>query len=726
MALLGTIRNRFGALMMGMIFLAIGAFLFMDISPGAGAPSSGATTVGYVNGDKVSNELVQEYSRNFQGGQFLTEQIQEEVWNQIVREKLVGQKVAEAGIDVTADEMGDMFLSPDINRLSPTVRTYFGDRERGGAVNTEELKRRIDLFHNTAALLQQATTPREKEEMLTQQKQWINLEKSIKQERLETKYFDAIQAGVYIPTWMVEMEHKTQQAAYNFDYVRIPYTSITDKIEVTDSEITAYIAAHPKEFKREETASLEYITFLVSPTAKDSADYQLEMQGYAEGLAKATTIKEDSLAIARYYGTFPAEFMTKEELSEPQDIIDSLFKANEGTVFGPYLNDGKYIVLKKVEEKKLPDSVRARHILIRADNPQDGQQARLLLDSLKLVLETDKTASFDTLAANFSQDGSRDVGGDLGWKAKDGSFVPQFEEHMFYTGEKDSLKLLYTQFGVHLIQITGYQYKTNNVGIRIAKVERDIIPSTATTENKENEVIDFITNNRTTSEMRDAAKKMGLTINPVSSLEKGGYNIIGIGTNSTAAEIISWAHNPETQVNNVTVRPFLIENEELNYTDRFVVTALTSKTPKGLATFEDSKVKGDVDRILRNQKKVELIKGKTKAGTSLDAIAGEYSIIKETATNVSYASANIGTVGVEPKVVATAAKTEVGKISEVIGGKEGVYFIQVTSVVEAPAIANVKASRDQISNRIAQQLSLPTVFMHMKELSTIIDNRVVN
>lgn len=724
MALLGTIRNRFGAVIMGLIFIGILSFLFMDISPSGNGLGGGSLTVGYVNGDKISSELVQEYSQNFQGGQYLAEQIQEQVWNQIIREKIMDRKVMEAGFTVTPEEMGDMFLSPDPSRLSPTIRNYFADRQTG-MVNTDDIKQRIDFYHNTTLLLKQATTQKQREEMLEQQRNWMSLEKSVKQERLQSKYFSAISMGVYTPTWMVEMEHKTQNASYNFDYVRIPYTNINDKIDVTDQEMNDYIAKHPRQYKREATASIEYLMFDVTPTAADSAQYRAEMQECANDLAAAKDITADSNVIARLYGQFPANYFTKDELSEPQSIVDSIMASATGTVFGPYLNNKKYVVLKKIATKSIPDSVKTRHILIRNESPSAGR-AKIVLDSLKKVLLTTPGASFDSLAFKYSEDGSRTTGGDLGWKAKDGGFVPEFEEYMFYTGQKDSLQIVYTRFGAHLLQITGYKYETNKSGVRIAKVEKDIIPSGGTTEDKQREVVDFITNNRTADALKAAAKQKGLTVTPASGLQEGGYTImgIGVGASSTAADIIRWAHNPETEIGMVTNRPYSLENTELNYTEKFIVTVLISRTPKGLATLDDPQVRSEVDRIIRNQKKTEAVKAKLAKLTSLDAIAGEYGVIRETANNVQYSVANLGgAIGVEPKVVALAAATTAGQMSSAVGGKEGVYVLQLTSKTDAPPMANVKASRDQITGRIAQIASEGILFESLKEVADIQDDR---
>ena len=110
---------------------------------------------------------------------------------------------------------------------------------------------------------------------------------------------------------------------------------------------------------------------------------------------------------------------------------------------------------------------------------------------------------------------------------------------MFYTGKKDSLRLVYTQFGVHIIQITDYKFENNKQGARIAVISKDIIPGPETTENKQREVIEFITESRTVAAMKAAAKEAGLTMNTATALELNGFNIDGLGENSTSAEIIN-------------------------------------------------------------------------------------------------------------------------------------------------------------------------------------------
>lgn len=720
MALLGTIRNKFGWLMMGLIFVGIASFLFMDISPNG--PATNATTVvGYVNDDKITQEMMRTYSDEYKGAGYLNEELQQEVWDRIVGEKLLMQKTNAAGIVVTPDEMGDMFLSNRPELLSPIVRRRFGDRQTN-KVNTAGLREQMEIFKNTSLLLSRAKNEREEQELLEQQKQWFAIERSVKIERLQSKYFQAISAGFYTPSWMAEFENNLQNATYNVDYVRIPYTNIQGDINVTDEELKAYIAARPKQYDRKATASIEYVSFPVIPTAKDSAMYRQQMMEIANDFKNNTTIEEDSILAVSENGALDATYYTSTELTLPLGMADTVMNAKNGTVFGPYVDGQQYMVLKKIDSKLIPDSVRSRHILIRAQTPEEGQGAKTLLDSLKKVLEEDPSASFDSLALKYSTDGSRFQGGDLGWKAKDGSFVPQFEEYMFYTGKEGEYQLIYTQYGVHLIQITDTKFETNKRGVRVATAGIDIIPTEETTKKREREVNEFIANNRTLEEIKAAAREMGLNTAPANGLEKGSFNIDGIGKNSAAAEIIRWAHDKNTAAKEVARSYSEVENQQLNYTERLIVPALVSRSSAGLATLDNAEVRAEVERAVTNERKVALVQQAIQGAASLDAIAGQYNVTRESAASMSYSNGNIGVIGVEPKVAAIAARSQTGSISPAVGGKEGVYVIQVQSKTDASPIVDLKTARQTVTSRLSSMLS-SGVYSDMKKNADIIDDR---
>ena len=208
MALLGTIRNRFGWVMMGLVFVGVASFLFMDISPGANTASGRSATVGYINGEKVSNDLIQEYAAEYKGSGYLEEEKQAQIWERIIGEKLLTQKTADAGMLVTSTEMGDLFLNPKL--LSPVVQNRLAD-PKTRQVNTEQIKQMISMYKNTGALMEQANGDlKQQNQLWEQQKEWLALEKNVKTRALQDKYFVALEKGIYTPSWMVEMVNNLQ------------------------------------------------------------------------------------------------------------------------------------------------------------------------------------------------------------------------------------------------------------------------------------------------------------------------------------------------------------------------------------------------------------------------------------------------------------------------------------------------------------------------------------
>ncbi|MFT5646471.1 MAG: peptidyl-prolyl cis-trans isomerase D [Aureispira sp.] len=728
MALLGTIRNRFGWVMMGLVFVGVASFLFMDISPGANTASGRSATVGYVNGEKISNDLVQGYASEYKGSGYLQEEIQADVWKRIVEEKLLTQKTTDAGMVVTGTEMGDLLLSAEYRLLSSIItNSRFMDRSTG-QVNRTEINRLI-ATKNTSVLINNASVNvRQQELLLEEQKGWLALEKSVKVRALQDKYFLALRQSVYTPSWMVELENKIQETGYNFDYVRIPYNGIEGAVEVSDKEIKDYIAANARQYKSEATADIEYLTFNIEPTSEDSLIYYTSMEAIAVELRAAETEEEDSSVVLQYTKDFASTFYTETEMAAvagvPVSMVDSIFSADEGAVFGPYVQGQKYKVLKKIAEKSIPDSVKIRQISIRPTSQVAGQTARILLDSIKDVLNTDPTASFDSLALLYSDDiGSKANGGDLGWKGKEADVAPQFKEYMFYSGKKGEYELLYTQDGIYLVQITDTKYETGILGVRIAVLEEAIIPTGKTTDAKKREAVEFISMNRTLEKMKKAAKDQKLRITSATGLKKGAFEISGLGKHSTAASIISWAHLAETKAGEVTGSAYAIDNDDLGYTQKFVVMGLSSKREKGLASASDPLVRAKIETILRNRKKTAIVKAALASLTSLDAIAGKYGVNKQSATNVNYGSATVGTDGTEPKVAALAANTAVGQMSDAVGGKSGVYIVNVISVNEAPAITSLKIAREKATRRIAEVV-YSGIYPSLKDNSEIIDERL--
>ncbi|MCH2045485.1 MAG: SurA N-terminal domain-containing protein [Saprospiraceae bacterium] len=722
MALLGTIRNRFGWLMMAIIVIAIGAFLFMDVqSAGQGGMGPGGqqeVVIGTVNGVKITQDEFQTYTdfamnnmqRNARPGfPVLQEAAREVAWNQLVEKYLVEQKAAQAGLAVTPEEMASLFLG-DEPYVSMSVK---GSREfinpETGEFNKQMVKEKVEKFQDNSAKDYEG---QERADFIEDRDRWRTFREAVKYERLSSKYTNMLTAGSFAPDWMVNVEYTRDNERFNFKYVQIPYASDeVGEVEVTDAEIEAYITEHKNEYAATQSrASIEYITFDIKASAADSATYKEYLTKKAADFRTKTTFTQDSLFVNRG-GYMDIAYFTKAELDDPLNVKDSLFSVDKGTVIDPYINNGSYKITKLIDRKVIADSVRVRHIMRRVQTDSEYQAARVLLDSLKKGLNAG-TLSFAEVAKNNGQDFTAPEG-DLGYIGRNtgGQITKMFENYVFFEADKDSFTIIQNmnqqtqQFSLHLVQVTDYKNITNTEGVRVASFEKAIVPSSKTIKAVETEASTFISENRQLAQFRAKSEELGKTINKASNLTENGFRVDGLLPTSGTAKIVTWA-NRSDNIGELSSVPYAIPSPNGNYTSQYVVAALISKTPKGSTNAKDPQVIESVRLILTNKKKAEKIKADLADSRDLEAIAGKYSVNVETTTNpISYSSMSVGALGFEPKLQAVASLLEPNQVSNPIEGTQGVYLIEVILKTPSPAPGDLGKARSQVEEKFKRSFN---------------------
>ena len=103
---------------------------------------------------------------------------------------------------------------------------------------------------------------------------------------------------------------------------------------------------------------------------------------------------------------------------------------------------------------KTPDSIRARHILLKSESSASDEQKKIIKEKAETVLQKLKGGEdFGKLATEFSDDpGTKDKGGDLGFFSK-GSMIPAFEEAAFSLKPGEMSGLVETEYGYHIIKM---------------------------------------------------------------------------------------------------------------------------------------------------------------------------------------------------------------------------------------------------------------------------------
>ncbi|MFM9879861.1 MAG: peptidylprolyl isomerase [Burkholderiaceae bacterium] len=170
---------------------------------------------------------------------------------------------------------------------------------------------------------------------------------------------------------------------------------------------------------------------------------------------------EDFAALAREYSDAPERnaggvLGSRNARRFPELFVNAVAGLPVGGLTEPLRSGAGFHVLKLIDKRQAGapgvsvTQTRARHILLRTGPQLSESSAIERLAEIKRRLSSGQ-AFFANMAREFSQDGSAQAGGDLGW-SNPGQFVPEFEEALNSLALNQVSDPVVSRFGVHLIQ----------------------------------------------------------------------------------------------------------------------------------------------------------------------------------------------------------------------------------------------------------------------------------
>lgn len=704
MALLGEIRSRSWILIV-VIGLGMAAFLLSDLTNSPGGGGAANPEIGSINGERITYNDFQARMELMQS-QGNSKEKQNTVWQQMVNEALLRQHARKVGIDVTTPEMTDLVTGQNI---SPLIRRYFGGQQ-GQSFDLNQVIQYINTVEGPLSAIQD---PNMRQQIMEERERWNTLKKDVELSQISNKYLSLVRKGLYTPTPLVEKSYNRMYAQYELNFVQVPFPLVPDsEVQISDEEIQAYINENEAKLDKEANVSLEYVIFNVDASASDSAAVRQELRGLME---EFRSTPRDSQFVVYNDGTWSEKYLLKKSIQGPSWLRDTLFQVEKNTVVGPYLDRGMFKLAKVLDKMVIPDSVESRHILRPTNNRAEAQESYRLLDSLKTAIEAGET-TFAAAAQEYGTDATKDGGGDLGYKAQ-GQFVPEFENAIFFQMEEDELAIVQSQFGYHLIEVTGRKFINNEQGVKVAYISREILPSEATTDSLQTIANDFMVQNRTVEAMRQAALDKNLERAKDEDVDFFDASLEGLGNDNNLPDIIHWAHK-EGQVGYVAERLYILSDPAKGFTNRFVVVGVVDKRSEGVPSVAEAR--SQVEPILRDKKKAEIISAKIK-GKGLEAAAAAYGLSVETASSFSYASAFIAGAA-HPKVAGAVAALNQGDVSAPIESNNAVFMVQVVKKEEAQQAADAATARRQVANKANAAVN-SQLFESLKEMADIEDER---
>jgi len=698
MALIGTIRKN-GWILIAAMALALGGFILMDVVSNTQRYSAAdVNLLGKVGDTEIKRSEFETYEQLVYSDQRRGDEafvIRNQTWTYFSERAVVEQLAKEMGLGVGKEELLDLQFGVS---LSPIIAERFKD------ANGQPNRAQLASIKN-AIEAGQFNEPQARAYWSVQEKEVLKL-------RLQDKILTAIGKGMFTPKWQAEMVFKESNERRNIIATRIPFGKITDdEAQMTDSEYSAFLKENPRMFdQQEETRSLVYIAFDVTPTPADTATAREAVAKLIPGLRETKT---DSNYVLANGGAYAGLFFSKSKF--PASIADSVVSRPVGSVIGPVLEGNEMIIAKIVERRSLPDSVKARHILLREVTPENER----LADSLINMVQSGKIR-FDSLAVQRSQDpGSATSGGDLGYFSSD-MMVKEFSDLCFLRAEQGKLYKVSSQFGWHIVEVTGKKFITNEPSAKVAVLGRRIEPGKSTQQAVKDKAVALLQQVKSYNDLEAKATELNLNLQKSAPLKINDYNVGGgLGQGDNARSVIRWAFEEKTTAGMVSPTVFSFGDPDGGYFDsKYAVVAVKNVIPAGKSSVASLKANEDATTYIRDRKKGEIIIKKIQNPSDVFAVADQWGVTVDTVRGMTFLQTNN-----EPRIAGLLSTLATGQVSEPVVGNMGVVvFKPITDANKIPIPADLTMFRRQMSSQVSSTL-YTTLFKTLMRENGVQDNR---
>ncbi|HEX8314354.1 MAG TPA: peptidylprolyl isomerase [Flavisolibacter sp.] len=705
MSVIQKIRDKYARIAVIAIGVALLGFILMDAFAGRGSLlGSNDTTLGKINGKKIEfepfNRRVQEITqRQGNQGQDITQQVINSLWQQEVIDVVMGEQYEELGLSVSPKELDMMLFGQNPPQ---EFRQYFYGQQNEQPWDPNAVRQQFNSIKKSG-------NPQQIDEL-------NELLKYIERQTLMNKYQALLTNSIYIPKWFLEKRNVDNSQMAKAAYVAVPYTSIADStVKVTDEEINDYVKAHRKEYElKEESRSISYVQFSVNPSSADSLAVRNQMLSLRDSFQAATDVKEfliNNRSLAQYNDTW----IGQKDLT--MQSADTIFKAPNGVVSGPFVETGIYLMSKILDRKTQPDTAKVRHILIGTVNPSTGAPTRDTVAAKRLADSVQRAIAagtpFDSLLKVSEDPGKVMNNGVYDSITRAAQFVQEFKDFALNNpvGYKGVVK---TQFGYHYMEVLSQ--RGSSPVFKVAFFVLPIEASSETVTQANNEASMLAGNARDEKSFNEYFEKnlkaKGYNKLTAANLKAMDYSITGI--TGSARDLVKDVFGKEK---GDVLGPHQIGSNNI------IVAVVTDAAEPGLPSA--AAVRPSVEPILINKKKADKIKQQMGTVNDLNAIAAKFNQQVQTADSIRFSGGSA--LGYETKVLgAVFNPANKGKVvNQGIAGQMGVYALRVDNTFTgAVENANIEQQRQMMEMQSRQMNGSPEAVLEtLKKKAEIKDNR---
>ena len=698
MTALGKIRSK-GILLIIIIGLGLFAFIAEEAFRSCnGIKGQNSQQIGEVLGEKIYVQDFQKLLEEYQDAMKLTmrtdnlsedqlNQLKDQVWQQLVSERVMKEDCKKLGLTVTEDELQNV-LNDGTNQL--LTQTPFVNQQTG-RFDVSILKQFIDAYRKAEA----SNNSQQLDQMRPAYNYWLFVEKNLRTQLLAQKYQSLLANCVLSNKVEAKMAFNEENEEAQIQLASIAYNTIKDAdIKVTDEELKdKYEELKPAFRQQQETRDVKMVDVQVKASATDRAQLQKDMAGYQKQLAAAadpTQVVSKSGSMIQYIG-LPVSGKAFQQYPDIASKIDSMAVGTTGVVENT--KDNTYNIVRILSRTELPDSVEFRQIQV---GGKTLEAARASADSIQKALAAG--GDFQAIAKRYGQDSTTTwFTGAMYEQASTMSQDNRAYIEALLNGAVGSTQNIELTQGNVVIQVLNRKaMKSKAVA---AVIKKEIRFSDNTYSKAYNRFSQFVTQSQASlADLQKHATKFGYTVQDLNDFATSSHTVGNVG-GSGIRDAIKWIFEAkEGQVSQ------LFEAGKEN--DHLLVLCMTKIHPQGYRPWDDAQVKEILKREVIRDKKAEMIMAKLKGVNSIAAAQAKGAKVS-TVNQITFAAPAFiqATGAAEPALSGAVAATAQGKFcSAPVKGNAGVYVFQVVKKQMRPAKYNEEQQIQMCRQRAMQYM----------------------
>ena len=361
MAVLETIRVKFGIVITALIAVALLSFIIDPTTLQSVTSSSSKYDVGEIDGKSISYVDFQTDVDRFTtineittGSSVQNEQqqisIRNAAWQSLIDKYLFIKNAEKAGIHVGEEEMVAL-MSGEIDSPVFTQNPAFFD-ENG-------------MF--SKAMLLEFVNYIESDQTGRLKIYWDYLQEAAKTQQYYEKYNSLFTQSNFVNPLMLTEQISENNNTFDVEFVMVPMGYEKDStIVVSDSEIKKYYEAHKKFYRQQASRDIEYVVFEVVPSAEDIAAANQALVDVYDEFAAAENMK--TFLLANSDRQYDNHWYKAGELNTVAKVVnDYAFGKNAG-VSEVLTNGNTFYAVRVMEEAMVPDSVFVKYAPANSEN----------------------------------------------------------------------------------------------------------------------------------------------------------------------------------------------------------------------------------------------------------------------------------------------------------------------------------------------------------------------